>query len=46
MSSDSIRELLVEAALRSANYIEQLRVREVRADPAAVERLRKALAAP
>ena len=46
MSSDSIRELLVEAALRSANYIEQLRVREVRADPAAVERLRTALAAP
>ena len=46
MSSDSIRELLVEAALRSAHYIEQLRVREVRADPAAVERLRTALAAP
>ena len=46
MSSDSIRELLVEAALRSANYIEKLRGREVRADRVAVERLREALDAP
>ena len=46
MSNDNIRELLVEAALRSADYIEKLRVRAVRADHAAVERLREALDVP
>jgi len=46
MSNDDIRELLVEAALRSADYIDKLHVRAVRADPAAVERLREALDTP
>jgi glutamate/tyrosine decarboxylase-like PLP-dependent enzyme len=46
MSDDNIRELLVEAALRSTDYLEKLRVRAVRADGAAVERLRQALDVP
>jgi glutamate/tyrosine decarboxylase-like PLP-dependent enzyme len=46
MSDDDIRELLVEAAHRSANYIETLRVRAVRADRDVVERLTKALDGP
>jgi glutamate/tyrosine decarboxylase-like PLP-dependent enzyme len=46
MSDDNIRELLVEAAHRSANYIETLRGRAVRADRDAVERLTKALDGP
>jgi hypothetical protein len=36
MSNDNIRELLVDAANRSANYVEKLRVREVRAERAAM----------
>jgi glutamate/tyrosine decarboxylase-like PLP-dependent enzyme len=44
MSQDNLRELLVEAANRAANYREKLRLRAVRADPAAVERLSEALA--
>ena len=46
MSHDNIRELLVDAANRSANYIEKLPVREVRAERAAVERLIEALDGP
>jgi glutamate/tyrosine decarboxylase-like PLP-dependent enzyme len=46
MGHDDIRELLVEAAHRSANYIENLRGRAVRADRDAVERLTKALDGP
>ena len=46
MSNDNIRELLVDAANRSANYVEKLRVREVRAERAAVERLIEALDGP
>ena len=46
MGHDDIRELLVEAAHRSANYIEKLRGRAVRADRDAVERLTKALDGP
>ena len=46
MSQDNIRELLVEAANRAADYIEQLRLRDVRAELAAVERLRQTLDDP
>ena len=46
MSSDSIRQLLIAAANRSASYIENLRVREVRPERAAVERLAEALDGP
>ena len=46
MSNDSVRELLLEAANRAASYIDQLRVREVRAQRGAVERLMKALDGP
>ena len=44
--SDPTRALLLEAANRAASYIEQLRIREVRAHPRAVERLIEALAGP
>lgn len=43
MSTDNIRELLVEAANRAANYIEHLPLRHVRAERTAVERLIEAL---
>jgi len=46
VSQDNIRELLVEAANRAADYIEQLRLRDVRAELAAVERLRQTLDDP
>jgi glutamate/tyrosine decarboxylase-like PLP-dependent enzyme len=46
MSHDHIRELLVEAANRAARYLEQLRLRHVRAEPAAVQRLMQALDGP
>ncbi|HEV3182598.1 MAG TPA: pyridoxal-dependent decarboxylase [Steroidobacteraceae bacterium] len=46
MSSDNIRELLVEAANRAANYIEKLPVRAVGAERAAVARLMEALDCP
>jgi glutamate/tyrosine decarboxylase-like PLP-dependent enzyme len=46
MSNDSVRELLLEAANRAASYIDQLRVREVRAQRGAAERLIKALDGP
>jgi glutamate/tyrosine decarboxylase-like PLP-dependent enzyme len=43
MNSDRTRELLVEAANRAANYIEGLRVREVRPLRGSIERLMVAL---
>jgi glutamate/tyrosine decarboxylase-like PLP-dependent enzyme len=46
MSDDNIRELLVGAANRSANYLERLSARVVRAERGAVERLREALDGP
>ena len=46
MNSDNTRELLVEAANRAANYIEGLRVRDVRPLRGAVERLLQALDSP
>ncbi len=46
MSHDNIRGLLADAANRAANYLEQLPVREVRAQRGAVERLMKALDGP
>jgi glutamate/tyrosine decarboxylase-like PLP-dependent enzyme len=46
MSDDNIRELLVGAANRSANYLERLSARLVRAERGAVERLREALDGP
>src|SRR5215831_11377618 len=46
VSKDDIRELLLDAANRSASYIENLGTRAVRADRAAVERLREALDVP
>jgi glutamate/tyrosine decarboxylase-like PLP-dependent enzyme len=46
MSTDSIRQLLVAAANRSASYIEKLRVRAVGPERGAVERLTEALDGP
>jgi glutamate/tyrosine decarboxylase-like PLP-dependent enzyme len=46
MSDDNIRELLLEAANRSASYLERLSVRAVRAERGAVERLTEALDGP
>ncbi len=43
MNSDNTCELLVEAANRAANYIEGLRVRDVRPLRGSIERLMKAL---
>jgi glutamate/tyrosine decarboxylase-like PLP-dependent enzyme len=46
MDSDDTRELLVDAANRAANYIEGLRVRDVRPLRGSVERLMEALDSP
>ena len=46
MSHENLRELLLEAANRSANYIETLSERVVRADRDAVQRLTEALDGP
>src|SRR5258708_19673186 len=46
MDSDNTRELLVEAANRAANYIEGLRVRDVRPLRGSVERLMGVLDGP
>ena len=46
MNSDNTRELLVEAANRAANYIEGLRVRDVRPLRGSVERLMGVLDGP
>ncbi len=46
MDSDNTRELLVEAANRAANYIEGLRVRDVRPLRGSVERLMVVLDGP
>ena len=46
VSNDNIRQLLVEAANRSASYLEALSARVVRADRDAVERFTKAVDGP
>jgi glutamate/tyrosine decarboxylase-like PLP-dependent enzyme len=46
MSNDSVRELLLDAANRAASYLDQLKVREVRAQRGAAERLMRALDGP